>query len=90
MAALACGSRVSLSRVANAEPQLEDLREPLSARLSCGGGILEERQEDAADWPAPDRVEGAWFRDDTTRMDDQQHALSGLLAAAGRLGPVGQ
>jgi hypothetical protein len=83
----------SLSRVANAEPQLEDLREPLSARLSCGGGILEERQEDASDaaeWPEPDRVEGAWFRDDTTRMDDQQHALSGLLAAAGQLGPVGQ
>jgi hypothetical protein len=83
----------SLSRVANAEPELKDLREPLSARLSCGGGILEERQEDASDAansPAPDRVEGAWFRDDTTRMDDQQHALSGLLAAAAQLGPVGQ
>ncbi len=83
----------SLSRVAAEEPQLEDLREPLADRLACGGGILEERQEDAsdaADWPAPERVEGAWFRDDVTRMDDQQHALSGLLAAAGLLGPVGQ
>jgi hypothetical protein len=83
----------SLARVAAAEPELVDLRDPLEARLACGGGILEERQEDAsaaADWPAPDRVEGAWFREDVTRMDDQQHALSGLLAAAGQLGPVGQ
>jgi hypothetical protein len=27
----------------------------------------------------PGRVEGAWFRDGETRMDDQQHALAGLL-----------
>ena len=40
-------------------------------------------------WRSPDLVEGAWFRDDVTRMDDQQHALSALLAAAGALGPVG-
>ena len=37
-----------------------------------------------ARWPG--LVEGAWFRDDLTRMDDQQHALSGLLAAAGLIG----
>ena len=83
----------SLARVAAAEPELADLREPLAARLACGGGILEERQEDASDaagWPDPARVDGAWFRDDVTRMDDQQHALSGLLAAAGLLGPVGR
>ena len=29
--------------------------------------------------PGPERVEGAWFRDGETRMDDQQHALAGLL-----------
>jgi hypothetical protein len=83
----------SLTRVAESDPRLEDLREPLAARLSCGGGILEERQEDASDaakWPVPDRVEGAWFRENVTRMDDQQHALSGLLAAAGQIEPVGQ
>jgi hypothetical protein len=82
----------SLSAVAARDPRLDDLREPLADRLACGAGILADRQEDAADaadWPAPERVEGAWFRDDVTRMDDQQHALSGLLLAAGLLGPVG-
>jgi hypothetical protein len=82
----------SLSTVAARDPRLADLREPLEERLQCGAGILAERQEDAdeaAEWPAPDLVEGAWFREDLTRMDDQQHALSGLLLAAGRLGPVG-
>ena len=82
----------SLSAVAALEPSLADLREPLSDRLVCGAGVLAERQDDASDaagWPSPDLVEGAWFRDDVTRMDDQQHALSGLLAAAGQVGPVG-
>jgi hypothetical protein len=82
----------SLSAVAALEPDLEDLHEPLAARLACGAGILAERQEDASDaaeWPSPDLVEGAWFRDEVTRMDDQQHALSGLLAGAGLVGPVG-
>lgn len=82
----------SLAAIAEADPRLGDLEEPLSSRLVCGAGILAERQEsaaEAADWPAPELVEGAWFREDLTRMDDQQHALSGLLAAAGRLGPVG-
>jgi hypothetical protein len=83
----------SLSSVAAVDPRLGDLRQPLSDRLECGAGILAERQKDASDattWPDPDRIQGAWFRDDVTRMDDQQHALSGLLAAAGQLGPVGQ
>jgi hypothetical protein len=82
----------SLSTVAARDPRLADLREPLEDRLQCGAGILAERQEDAAgaaEWPAPDLVEGAWFRENLTRMDDQQHALSGLLLAAGRIGPVG-
>jgi small neutral amino acid transporter SnatA (MarC family) len=34
---------------------------------------------DAATEAQPERVEGAWFRDGETRMDDQQHALAGLL-----------
>ena len=51
----------SLAAVAALEPDLEDLDEPLSDRLVCGAGILEERQEDASDaaeWPSPDLVEG--------------------------------
>ena len=34
-------------------------------------------EADAA--PRPDRVDGAWFVGDVTRMDDQQHAISALL-----------
>jgi hypothetical protein len=81
----------SLAAVAGREPQLADLREPLAERLQCGAGILADRQEvatGASEWPMPELVEGAWFREDVTRMDDQQHALSGLLLAAGQLGPV--
>ena len=61
---------------------------PTSARRSTTGwpvgpGLLADRQVDAADaarFAEPELVRGAWFRDDVTRMDDQQHALSGLLA----------
>jgi len=35
--------------------------------------------DDAAAAGSPERVEGAWFIDGETRMDDQQHALAGLL-----------
>ncbi len=82
----------SLAHVASVDDRMADLGPDLEARLQCAASLLEERQEtaaDAADWPSPMLVEGAWFRDDVTRMDDQQHALSGLLAAAGSLGPVG-
>ena len=34
--------------------------------------------EDAADAARPELVEGAWFADGETRMDDQQHALAAL------------
>jgi hypothetical protein len=47
--------------------------------------MLVERQwsaEDAAEAPVPIRAEGGWFDEGITRMDDQQHALSGLLYAA--------
>jgi hypothetical protein len=43
----------------------------LAARVRCAAGMLVERQ--AAD--------GGWYTDGTTRMDDQQHALSALVAA---------
>src|SRR5215213_1988948 len=36
-------------------------------------------RDDAAAATRPERVEGAWFLDGETRMDDQQHALAGLL-----------
>jgi hypothetical protein len=71
----------SISRVAEVDPRLEDLRPALADRLACGAGILADRQvQDGSE-----QERGAWFRDDITRMDDQQHALSGLLASAGLL-----
>jgi hypothetical protein len=41
-------------------------------------------QSGAAVSPGPDLRRGAWFTNDATRMDDQQHALSALLDA----GPI--
>jgi hypothetical protein len=79
----------SLERVAAVDDRLADLRPALRARLACGAGLLAERQDDdarARRFAAPELVRGAWFRDGMTRMDDQQHALSGLLAAAGLVG----
>lgn len=78
----------ALRRAAEAEPALADLRPAMDQRVACGAGILVERQvsaDAAADYADPPLVQGAWFRDGITRMDDQQHALTGLLAAAGRL-----
>ena len=49
--------------------------------IECGAGVLIERQRDSHDLATA----GAWFTDDETRMDDQQHAISGLLALAALL-----
>lgn len=60
-----------------------DLRDPaLRERLRCVAGVLMNRQmtdADAARYPAPDRVRGAWLREGITQIDDQQHAMSALL-----------
>ncbi|MBA3288437.1 MAG: hypothetical protein H0U21_10495 [Acidimicrobiia bacterium] len=81
----------ALGHAAAVDTRLADLRVPIHARLTCAAAILVERQYDAADAAgsrSPGLVDGAWFRDGVTRMDDQQHVLSGLLVAAGELGPV--
>lgn len=46
-------------------------------RLHCVAGLLASRQAGGDD----PRVAGAWFTGGDTQMDDQQHALSALLAA---------
>ena len=56
--------------------------EALNDRADCVAHLLTERQVSAAQarrHPQPLRVQGAWFRNDVTQMDDQQHALSALL-----------
>lgn len=73
-----------LWRVADTTPELADLREPLAARALCNAAITMEHQVDASDVDGAadaDRRLGAWFYGGTTRMDDQQHALSSLLQA---------
>src|SRR5215217_7039450 len=67
---------------ARAEPRLADLRAPIAERASCIAGLAVSAQsdaDDAAKAAQPVRVEGAWFRDGETRVDDQQHALAALL-----------
>jgi hypothetical protein len=64
------------------DPRLADLREPIADRATCVAGLAVRTQsgaQDAASAARPELVEGAWFRDGETRMDDQQHALAALL-----------
>ena len=71
----------SMWRLARTDERLADLEPKLAERAICGAGILASRQitfRESAAWPKPDLAAGAWFRDGITRMDDQQHALSGL------------
>ena len=67
---------------AREERRLADLRGPIAERATCVAGLAVSAQVDAQDSAVaahPERVEGAWFVDGETRMDDQQHALAGLL-----------
>ena len=68
--------------VAQREPMLADLAAPIGDRAACNAGLMVDAQstaEEAAGAANPERVEGAWVADGETRMDDQQHALAGLL-----------
>ena len=72
-----------LWRAAQADDRLADLRAPLAERQVCIVGLALEAQmtaDDAAEYGSPGQVAGAWFQNDVTRMDDQQHALSALFA----------
>jgi hypothetical protein len=72
----------SLWRLSSTDERLADLKPKLKERLVCSAGILAARQADketADKSQAPAMVEGAWFAQGETRMDDQQHSLSGLL-----------
>lgn len=71
-----------LWRAAQLDDRLAPERNDLADRAACIAGLAIEAQADsteASTYPDPQRVEGAWFIDDITRMDDQQHALSALL-----------
>jgi hypothetical protein len=67
------------------ELRISDLRPNIEDRLVCTAGFMVERQSSpvqAASYPDPSLVQGAWFYRGYTQMDDQQHVISALLAAA--------
>jgi hypothetical protein len=66
-----------LWRTAEADARLADSRAALAERATCIAGLAVEVQ--GRDGPSDPRTDGAWFIDDVTRMDDQQHAISALL-----------
>lgn len=70
--------------VALAVDGFSDRRAGLQDRLRCNAGVITARQIDtdrAAAYPAPDSVRGSWLWFETTQVDDQQHAVSALVAA---------
>lgn len=74
----------ALWRASTQDPRLEGVRAGIEDRLECVAGILAERQispQEAHAYPRPGLAEGAWFTRGETRMDDQQHAFSGLVYA---------
>jgi small neutral amino acid transporter SnatA (MarC family) len=90
-----------LAAAAALDERLADEAPAIRDRAICNAALALEAQagaEEAERFASPVRVEGAWFRDDVTRMDDQQHALSALLltiplltaesTGAGGTGPV--
>jgi hypothetical protein len=67
-----------IRRLALQDEDLDVDLDVVDERLACVAGMLVQRQVRNDD-PAED---GAWFRgDDVTQIDDQQHAISALLAA---------
>lgn len=73
--------QAALARLAVRDDRLADLRRGVVDSAACGAGILVRRQAGAGSGDA----RGAWFTGGVTRMDDQQHAISGLLATADAL-----
>lgn len=75
----------SLYTLATTDPRMRDMAPKIAERIDCGAGMLAARQVSPAaakKTTNPERTSGAWFTNDVTRMDDQQHALSALLNAA--------
>jgi hypothetical protein len=64
--------QAALGRLAARDDRLADLEDRIETSARCGTGVLVDRQES----------DGAWYARGETRMDDQQHAISGLLAVA--------
>lgn len=72
----------ALWRLTGLDPRLADLEAPARAALACAAARLADRQVGPGARP---EEAGAWFYADETRMDDQQHAASGILRAEAAL-----
>ena len=71
-------------RLAQVDQRLTDLVPNVEDRLACFAGMMVERQATAAEaarYPRPGMVQGAWFYRGYVQMDDVQHVMAGLLAA---------
>jgi hypothetical protein len=83
----------SLWQVADADEGLSGERSALGERLACVAGMLVGRQVgpgEADEAARPGLARGAWFDDNVTQMDDQQHSLSALLLAEPLLAEAGR
>jgi small neutral amino acid transporter SnatA (MarC family) len=71
-----------LWRVAEADGRLTPTADALADRATCAAGMVAARQitaAQAATYPEPGRVQGAWLHGGLTRMDDEQHTLSAMV-----------
>ena len=64
--------QAALARLARTDDRLRDLRHRIDDSTRCGAGVLVARQAE----------NGAWYDSGVSRMDDEQHAISGLEATA--------
>jgi len=83
----------ALWRLAQADPRLADLEASIASRTTCAAGMLAARQvnaDAAGEYRDPAIARGAWFSDGVTRMDDQQHALSGIILTLEQLAKDGR
>lgn len=75
----------ALASLARSDSRLAGLETALAERLACTAGRIASFQADAAEaarYPRPELVRGAWFSESGyTQMDDQRHSLSALQAA---------
>jgi small neutral amino acid transporter SnatA (MarC family) len=71
-----------LWRVAEADERVAFSAGALGERALCAAGMVAARQitpAQATAYAEPSRVQGAWFHDGQTRMDDEQHTLSSMV-----------
>lgn len=69
----------ALWRLSMSDERLSDISGDILEQARCGSDLLVQRQVRG---DRPPLEAGAWFIEGVTRMDDQQHAISGLIYTA--------